>query len=82
MKCPGWGKRCKQWEEKDHFAKKCRKVPVQNKESVEELEAISVVRVQALGKRAVDARMLVRQEQVQFQVDCDGKGKYFTSVVC
>ena len=56
MKCPGWVKRCKQWEEKNHFAKKCKKVLVHNIESEEELEAISVVRVQALGRRAVDAR--------------------------
>ena len=67
---------------KNHFSKKCKKVPVHNIESEEELEAISVVRVQALGRRAVDARMLVRQQPVQFQVDCGGKGKYFTSVVC
>ena len=37
---------------KNHFAKKCKKVPVHNIESEEELEAISVVRVQAFGRRA------------------------------
>ena len=36
---------------KNHFAKKCKKVPVHNIESEEELEAISVVRVQAFGRR-------------------------------
>lgn len=41
---------------KNHFAKKCKNVPVHSIESEEELEAISVVRVQALGRRAVDAR--------------------------
>ena len=67
---------------KNHFAKKCKKVPVHNIESEEELEAISFVRVQALGRRAVDARMLVRHQPEQFQVDCGEKCKYFTSVVC
>ena len=68
--CPAWGKKCKRCKEKNHFAKKCKKVPVHNIESEEELEEISVVRVQALRGRAVYARMLVRQQPVQFQVDC------------
>ena len=68
--CPAWGKKCKRCKEKNHFAKKCKKVPVHNIESKEELEEISVVRVQALRGRAVYARMLVRQQPMQFQVDC------------
>ena len=68
--CPAWGKTCNRCKEKNHFAKKCKKVPVHNIESEEELEEISVVRVQALRGRAVYARMLVRQQPVQFQVDC------------
>ena len=71
--CPAWGKKCKRCKENSHFAKKCKKVPVHNIESeeeLEELEEISVVRVQALRGRAVYARMLVRQQPVQFQVDC------------
>ena len=68
--CPAWGKKCKRCKEKNHFAKKCKTVPVHNIESEEELEEISVVRVQALRGRAVYARMLVRQQPVQFQVDC------------
>ena len=68
--CPAWGKKCKRCKEKNHFAKKCKRVPVHNIESEEELEEISVVRVQALRGRAVYARMLVRQQPVQFQVDC------------
>ena len=63
--CPAWGKKCKRCKEKNHFAKKCNNI-----ESEEELEEISVVRVQALRGRAVYARMLVRQQPVQFQVDC------------
>ena len=68
--CPVSRKKCKRCKEKNHFAKKCKKVPVHNIESEEELEEISVVRVQALRGRAVYARMLVRQQPVQFQVDC------------
>ena len=70
---PAWGKKCKQCKENNHFAKKCKKVPVHNIESEEELEEseeISVVRVQALRGRAVYAKMLVGQQPVQFQVDC------------
>ena len=64
--CSAWGQKCKRCKENNHFAKKCKKVPVHNIESEEE---ISVVRVQALRGRAVYARMLVRQQPVQFQVD-------------
>ena len=46
------GKEVKAIGRKNHFAKKCKKVPVHNIESEEELEAISVVRVQAFGRRA------------------------------
>ena len=41
--CPAWGKKCKRCKEKNHFAKKCKKVPVHNIESKEEFEEISVV---------------------------------------
>ena len=47
-----------------------KKVPVHNIESEEELEEVSVVRVQTLRGRPVYARMLVREQPVQFQVDC------------
>ena len=46
--CPAWGKKGKRCKEKNHFAKKYKNVPVHNIESDEELEEISVVRVQAL----------------------------------
>ena len=36
----------------------------------EELEKINVVRVQAMKDKAVFAKMLDRQEQIKFQVDC------------
>ena len=49
--CPAWGKKCKLCKEKNHFAKKCKKVPVHNIESEGELEEISIVRVQALFER-------------------------------
>ena len=67
---PRMGKEVQAMQGKESFAKKCKKVPVHNIESKEELEEISVVRVQALRGRAVYARMLVRQQPVQFQVDC------------
>ena len=61
---PAWGKKCRRSKEKSRFAKKCKKVPVHNIESEEELEEVSVVRVQALRGRAVYARMLVREQPV------------------
>ena len=58
-------------QKKDHFAKKCTKrVPVYNIESEEELEEISVVRIQAVKERAVFAEMLVKQRPIRFQIDC------------
>ena len=66
-----WGKTCKWCKEKNHFAKKCtRKTSVYNIESEEELEEISVVRIQAMRMRAVFAEMLVKQQTVRFQKDC------------
>ena len=67
--CPARGKKCKRCKKKSQFAKKCEKVLVHNIESDKELGEISVVRVQALRGRAVFARMLVRQQPVQIQVD-------------
>ena len=70
-KCPAWGKTCKRCKEKNHFAKKCtRKTSVYNIESEEELEEISVVRIQAMKERAVFAEMLIKQQPVRFQIDC------------
>ena len=70
-KCPAWGKTCKRCKEKNHFAKKCtRKTSVYNIESEEELEEISVVRIQAVKERAVFAEMLIKQQPVRFQIDC------------
>ena len=69
-KCPTWGKTCNRCKGKNRFAKRCKEVSVYNIESEEESEEISIVRVQAVKGRAVYAKMLVRQEPVQFQVDC------------
>ena len=70
-KCPAWAKTCKKCKQKNHFAKKCsRRTVVYNIESEEELEEISVVRIQAVKERAVFAKMLLKQQPVQFQIDC------------
>ena len=70
-KCPTLGKTCKRCNGKNHFVKKCKKELVFCIESEEEeLEEISVVRVQAVKERAVFAKMLVRQYPVKFQIDC------------
>ena len=73
-KCPAWGKTCRRCNGKNHFAKKCNKknVPVYNIESEDELEEISVVRIQAVKQRAVFAEMLVNKQQrpIRFQIDC------------
>ena len=70
-KCPALGKTCKWCNGKNHFAKKCKKESVYCIESEEEeLEEISVVRVQAIKETAVFAKMLVRQYPMKFQIDC------------
>ena len=69
-KCPAWEKTCNRCKGKNHFAKRCKEVSVYNIESEEESEEIRVVRIQAVKGRAVYAKMLVRQEPIQFQVDC------------
>ena len=70
-KCPAWGKTCKKCKQKNHFAKKCSKrTTVYNIESEKEHEEINVVRIQAVKERAVFAKMLVKQQPIQFQIDC------------
>ena len=65
-KCPAWGKTCNKCKRKNHFAKKCRRSAIYAIESEEE---ISVVRIQAMREKAVLAKMLVNDVQVDFQVD-------------
>ena len=69
-KCPAWGKVCKRCKKKNHFAKGCKDAAVNAIESDEDLEEISVVRVQAMKDKAVFAEMLVQQKPVRFQIDC------------
>ncbi|KAL9954928.1 hypothetical protein ACROYT_G042516 [Oculina patagonica] len=69
-KCPAWGKMCKRCKKKNHFAKAYKDPAVYAIESDEDLEEISVVRVQAMKDKAVFAEMLVQQKPVKFQVDC------------
>ena len=70
-KCPAWGKTCKKCKQKNYFAKKCsRRTTVYNIESEKEHEEINVVRIQAVKERAVFAKMLVKQQPIQFQIDC------------
>jgi len=69
-KCPAWGKVCKRCKKKNHFAKGCRDAAVNAFEGDEDLEEISVVRVQAMKDKAVFAQMLVQKKPVRFQIDC------------
>ena len=64
-KCHAWGKVCKR-----HFAKGCKDAAVNAIESDEDLEKISVVRVQAMKDKAVFAETLVQQKPVRSQIDC------------
>ena len=66
-KSPAWGKTCSKCKRKNHFAKKCRKSAIYAIKSEEE---IRVVKIQAMREKAVFAKMLVNDIQVDFQVDC------------
>ena len=61
---------CKRCKKKNHFAKGCKDAAVNAIESDEDLEEISVVRVQAMKDKAVFSEMLVQQKPVRFQIDC------------
>ena len=52
-KCPAWGKVCLRCKKKNHFAKGCKEAAVNAIESDEDLEEISVVRVQAMMDKDV-----------------------------
>ena len=65
-KSPVWGKLCKRCKKKNHFAKGCKDAVVNALESDEDLEEISVVRVQAMKDKAVFAQMPVQQKPVRF----------------
>ena len=65
-----WGIVCKRCNEKNHFARRCKKTFVYIIESDEELEEISVVRIQAVKENVVFPKMLVKQKPVRFQIDC------------
>ena len=69
-KRPAWGRTCTRCKGKNHFAKRCKEASVYNIKSGEEWVKISVVRIQAVKERAVCAKMFVRQQSLQFQVDC------------
>ena len=79
-KCPTWVKVCKRWKKnKNHFAKECKDAEVNAIESDEDLEDISVVRVQAMKDKAVFAEILVRQKPVRFQIDCGASANILPS---
>ena len=61
-------KPCK--KKKNHFAKGRKDAAINAFENDEDLEEISVVRVQAMKDKAVFAQMLVQQKPVRFQIDC------------
>lgn len=58
--------RCKK---KNHFAKGCKDAAVNAIESDEDLEEISVVRVQAMKDKAVFAEMMVQQRDFKLTVE-------------
>ena len=78
-KCPAWGKECLRCKKKNHFAKGCKEAAVNAIESDEDLEEISVVRVQAMMDKAVFAEMLVQQKPVRFQIDCGASANILPS---
>ena len=78
-KCPAWGKVCLWCKKKNHFAKGCKDAAVNAIESNEDLEEISVVRVQAMMDKAVFAEMLVQQKPVRFQIDCGASANILPS---
>ena len=67
----------KKKKKKNHFAKGCKDAAVNAIESDEDLEEISVVRVQAMKDKAVFAEMQVRQKPVRFQIDCGASANIF-----
>lgn len=71
-KCPAWDKVCERCNKRNQFAKGCKDkdAAVYAVDSDEDLEEISVVRIQAMKDKAVFAEMLVQQKPIRFQVDC------------
>ena len=67
-KCPAWGKVCKRCKKKNDFAKGCKDAAVNAIGSDEDLEEISVVRVQAMKDKAVFAKMPLQQKPVKFKL--------------
>ena len=66
-----WDNTCKKCKQRNHFAKICsRRTTVYNIEGEEGLEEINVVRIQAVKERAVSAKILVKQQPIQIQIDC------------
>ena len=65
---------CLRCKKKNHFAKGCIDAAVNAIESDEDLEEISVVRVQAMMDKAVFAAMLVQQKPVRIRIDCGASG--------
>lgn len=68
FKCPAWERTCNKCKRKNHFTRMCRKSSIYSINSEE--EEISVVKIQAMKKTAVFAKMLVREVPVKFQIDC------------
>jgi len=78
-KCPAWSKVCNRCKKKNHFAKVCKDATVNAIKSDEDLEEISVVRVQAMKGKAVFAEMLVQQKPVIIQIDCGASANILPS---
>ena len=57
----------------------CKDATVNAIESDEDLEEISVVRVQAMKGKAVFAEMLVQRKPVRFQIDCGASANILPS---